>query len=117
MKFNSIKFELSILHTLILGVVLILFSSVFYLISNSFFQNVDKQLKAKAQAVDVTIRSYLSVLGEDPDALVKAVQKTLAMKSEGIFSIRLRKISEDWVKESQALNLNKDYIVFFSRDR
>ena len=116
MKSHSIKFEISILHTAILGVILAVFSFVLYIISNSFFQQIDQQLKVKAQAVDSAIKSYVNSLGEDPDALPKAVQKTMAMKSEGFFSIGPKKISEDWVKQSQALTLNKDYINFFSRD-
>ena len=68
MKSNSIKFEISILYTAILGLILIVFSGVLYLISNAFLHQIDQQLKVKAEAVDLTIRSYLNVLGENHDA-------------------------------------------------
>ena len=116
MKFNSIKFEISILYTAILGLILIVFSGVLYLISNAFLQQTDQQLKVKAQAVDLTIRSYLNVLGENHDALVQAVGKTMAMKNENFLQYKTWKISQKWFKQAQSLNLNKDYINFVSKD-
>jgi len=116
MKFNSIKFEISILYTAILGLILVVFSGVLYLISNTFLQQTDQQLKVKAQAVDVTIRSYLSVLGENHDALQEAVRKTMDMKNENIFQYQTRRISQKWFKQAQTLDLNRDYINFVSKD-
>jgi heavy metal sensor kinase len=116
MKSNSIKFEISILYTAILGLILIAFSGVLYLISNAFLHQIDQQLRVKAQAVDLTIRSYLSVLGENHDALVEAVGKTMAMKNENILQFKTWKISQKWVRQAQTLNLNKNYINFISRD-
>ena len=46
MKSNSIKFEISILYTAILGLILIVFSGVLYLISNAFLHQIDQQLKS-----------------------------------------------------------------------
>jgi signal transduction histidine kinase len=118
MKFNSIRFEISILHTAILGLILFVFSGILYFISSSFFQQVDDQLKAKAQAVELALQSYVNVLDvDDPDAILKAARKTIAMKDEWVFSGRMKKVSEVWLKKSQELSLSKDYIVFFSKDR
>jgi signal transduction histidine kinase len=117
MKFNSIRFEISVLHTAVLGFILIIFSFILYFISNTFFQQIDQQLKVKAEAVNLTIKSYLNVLGEeDPNNLMKAVRKTLGMRYEGVFSGKIKKISDDWFKEAQTLDFNRDYIHFFSKD-
>jgi heavy metal sensor kinase len=116
MKLNSIKFEISILYTAILGLILIVFSGVLYLISNAFLHQIDQQLKVKAEAVDLTIRSYMSALGEEPDVLEQAVGKTLAMKNESILQFKTWKISQKWFKQAQSLNLNMDYINFVSKD-
>jgi signal transduction histidine kinase len=116
MKSTSIKFEISILYTAILGLILIVFSGVFYLISNAFLHQIDQQLKAKAQAVDLTIRSYMSVLGEDHDALAEAVGRTLTMKDENILQYKTWKITQKWFRQVQSLNLNRDYINFVSKD-
>lgn len=117
MTSSSIKFEISILYTAILGLILIVFSGVLFFISNAFLQQTDKQLKAKVQAVDLTIRSYLSALGEDHDSLSEAVGKTIAMKNENIFQYKTWKISQKWLAQAQSLNLNKDYINFVSKDQ
>jgi len=116
MKFNSIKFEISILYTAILGLILIVFSGVLYLISNAFLKQTDQQLKVKAQAVDLAIRSYLDVLGESRSALTEAVNKTMVIKNENFFQYKTWKISQQWSKQAQMLNLNRDYINFVSRD-
>jgi len=116
MKSSSIKFEISILYTAILGLILIAFSGVLYLISNTFLQQTDQQLKVKAQAVGLTIGSYLSALGGGPDSLPEAVAKTIGMKNENIFQYKTWKISQKWFRQAQSLNLNKDYINFVSRD-
>jgi heavy metal sensor kinase len=116
MKSHSIKFEISILYTAILGLILIVFSGVLYLISNAFLQQMDQQLKVKAQVVDSTIRSYMNVLGENPDGLIQAVQRTRAMKNENFLQYKTWKISQKWVKQAQSLDLNKDYINFLSKD-
>lgn len=117
MKPISLRFEISILHTAVLGVILIVFSGVLYFISHASFQKIDQQLKVKAEAVDVSIRTYLNAFGDDPQALSKAVQKAFAMKEEGPFAIKLKKISSDWVKQSQALNLNRAALIFFDREK
>ncbi len=115
MKFNSIKFEISILYTAILGLILIAFSGVLYLISNAFLQQTDQQLKIKAQAVDLTIRSYLNVLGESHEALVEAVGKTMAMRNDNILQFKTWKVSQKWRAQAQSFNLSRDYINFVSK--
>jgi len=115
MKFNSIKFEISILYTAILGLILVVFSGVLYLISNAFLHQIDDQLRVKAQVIDSNIRSYLNVLGESHEALVKAVGKTLIMKNENIFQYKTWKISQKWFAQARSLNLNRDYINFVSK--
>jgi len=115
MKFSSIKFEISILYTAILGLILVAFSAVLYLISNAFLQQTDQQLKVKARAVDLTVKSYLSVLGDSHDNLAQAVSKTLAMKNENFLQYKTWKISEKWHGQAQSLNLDRDYIDFVSQ--
>ncbi len=116
MKFNSIKFEISILYTAILGVILIVFSGVIYLISNAFLGKIDLQLKTKAQAVDLTIRNYLNVLGRNHYALAQAVSKTMIIKNENFLQYKTRKISQKWADQAQSLNLNDDYINFVGKN-
>ena len=117
MKFNSIRFEISILYTAILGLILVVFSGVLYLISNAFLQQVDHQLKIKSQAVDLSIRSYLKALGDSHDNLSQAVSKTLALKNENFLQYKTWIISQKWIKHAQSLDLSKDYINFVSKNQ
>jgi signal transduction histidine kinase len=116
MKSSSIKFEISILYTAILGLILIVFSGVLYLISQAFLQQVDQQLKVKAQAVERAVHSYLNVLGESHVNLAEAVGKTVSMRNENFFQLKTWKISQNWMRQVQTLNLNKDYVNFVSKD-
>jgi signal transduction histidine kinase len=117
MKLNSIKFEISILYTAILGMVLIAFSAILYITNRALTEQNDYQLRSKAQAVDFTIRSYLDLLGENkPDALITSVQKTISLKPDQSYLQRQRTISNEWMQRVQTLGINKDYISFISRD-
>src|ERR1700749_2468584 len=116
MKFNSIKFEISILYTALLVLILIVFSGVLYFISQAFLEQVDQQLRAKAQAVDLAIRSYTSVLGADQGSLDAAGTKTLAMKNESFLQYKTWKVSQKWMERARSLNLDRDYINFVSPD-
>jgi len=117
MKLNTLRFEITILHTAMLSVVIIVFSGVLYFISQASFQRTDQLLRIKAEAVDAAIRNYRNAMGDAPQVLSKAVQRTIDMKYEGYFSIKLKKITTDWVNQSQALTLNKACINFFDRDK
>jgi len=56
-------------------------------------------------------------MGDTPQVLTKAVQRTIDMKYESFNSIKLKKISADWVNQSQVLTLNKACINFFDKDK
>jgi rubrerythrin len=101
MKFKSLRFEISILHTAILGVILIIFSSILFYISRTTFERIDKELTVKAEAIDDTIETYKKALGEAPDTLNKAVVKTLAMKNEGFVRSALKKITSNWINHAK----------------
>jgi len=116
MRFNSIRFEISVLYTAILGLILIVFSGILYGISNAFLQHDDEQLKVKALAVNSTFKSYLDVLGKDQGAFLEAAGKTMAMRNENFLQYKTWKISQQWNKRIQELNLDQDYINFVSQN-
>ena len=112
MKFNSIKFEISILYTAILGLILVVFSGVLYLTSNVFSQQTDQQLKVKARAVDLTIRSYLNVPVESHDALAEAVAKTMVMRNGDYINF----VSKDAKEVFSSSHLDKGLQAVFLED-
>jgi signal transduction histidine kinase len=116
MKSKSIIFEISILYTAILGLVLILFSGILYFLSNALLQHVDRRLETKARAVEWAVNSYEGVLGKNYDSLVQAVGKTMAMTNENHPHRKTWKVSQKWVTMVKSLNLNQDYINFVGMD-
>lgn len=109
---------MSIFHTVVMGIILIVFSGALYFISLSAFQEIDQGLTAKARSIESTIRLYLMLSDpQDPDALASAVRKTITIRPEGMRGTTVRKVSDDWVRVSSASGLDKDYIRFFSADR
>lgn len=63
MKFNSIKFEISFLYTLILGITLSIFSIVLYLILfSTVYHELDYDLKLKAEEITLSIRATILLL-------------------------------------------------------
>lgn len=115
-KINSIKFEIGILYTLILGVILIVFSLVFFVTFKTLYNEINYDLEVKAQEVDHTIRAYLDVLGVAPNALVLAAQKTVSLEIPNPLKVRSKEISKKWLKRSDELELRKDYINFASKE-
>ncbi len=116
MKFNSIKFEIGVLYTIILGVILLIFSTVLYVTFGALHKEISHELETKALEVDKTIRAYLDVLAPTPDALWIAAQKTVSLQSENPFKIKSRRISKEWLKRSGELEIRNDYVHFVSQE-
>ncbi len=114
MKFNSIKFEIAVIYNFILGMILILFSAVLYLIFSTLYEEINHELQVKALAVNRTIHAYLDVLGETPTALSTAAEKTVSLQSENPFKIKSKKVSQNWLKRSNELELDKDFMNFIN---
>jgi signal transduction histidine kinase len=114
MKFNSIRFEISVLHTVVLGIILIIFSFVLYFISNLFFQQMDQQLKLKAESIYSSISSYVNASKkENPHAFLAMVSKTIAIKGEKDF---INFFSVDRTEQVSSPNLDQKLRSLFMED-
>ena len=114
---NSIKFEISILYTLILGGTLLIYSGVLYLIlSRTLYTDLDNDLRFKAQVISQNVRSYLDIRGNDPDALRFALEKTIA--NEGKLQRRwwFTGFERRWYKRLDEVDLAGDYLNFVDGD-
>jgi heavy metal sensor kinase len=110
MKFNSITFEISILYTAILGLILVVFSGILYFISDTFLRQVDQQLTVKAQAVDADIRSHLD---KDHNSLYQAVTKALGANTGNIY---VNFTSRDAKKVFSSPNMSHNLRLLFLQD-
>ncbi len=115
LKVDSIKFEIGVLYTLILGLILIIFSLVFFVTFKTLYNEVNHDLEIKAQEVDRTIRAYLDVLGSTPAAVIQAAQKTISLENPNPLRVRSKEISRQWLKRLDELEMRRDYIHFASK--
>ncbi len=117
-KLHSLKFEISILYTFILGVILIIFSSVLYIILFYTSNNeIDNELKWKAQQINQSIRSYLDIQGDDPQGLLFAAQKTITGAGKDPKKWWSRLHESRWLKRVNQLDFSENYINFVSPNK
>src|SRR5258706_16347036 len=105
MKLNSIKFEISILYSLILGVILVIFSLVLFIIFDSLYDEFAHDLQLTARGIHQTVQAYNDVFNQEADSLNPAVEKTISLKRESPLRVRTSRISKEWIKQSEELNL------------
>ncbi len=119
MRMNSIKFEISVLYTLILGIILIFFSGVLYfLLAYTLYNELDSDLALKATGISNSIRVQVEKIGNSPDALALAIQNTISLGTGNLPSDRgkNRKLDFRWLKTFNLSNLEEDYIHVAGKD-
>jgi len=122
MKINSIKFKISVIYTLILGVILILYSGFLYLsLYNTLYDDLDRELKTKAQAIQKTTEQYMEIIGDDPMSLTFAVRRSISLKGghpdkTKILTAEQKKnileLEKTWANRYDKLDLSEDFIHF-----
>ncbi|MDE2222832.1 MAG: HAMP domain-containing protein [Candidatus Omnitrophica bacterium] len=116
MKFNSIKFKISVLYTVILALILFVFSGLLYFISNKLTYEVDTELNLKARAVASTIDDYMALLKDKPGALKTAAVTTIAMNRQLLFGRNLNSGFQRWWEQVKRSSVIQYYITFIGRN-
>ena len=84
-RFNSLKFEISVLAILILAFVLVVYSTILFIsFRHTLYQDLDGSLGVKAQKINNAVASYLNVLGYDPRSFEFAVNRVIAREGAGL---------------------------------
>ena len=110
---KTLKFEIMVLYTLILGIILIMFSGMFYVIlARTLYQELDNELRLKAQTISQNIRSYLEAHEEKEDALKFAVENTIARSDQTMRRWWYIGFERRWFKRLDEQNLASDYVTF-----
>ena len=113
MKFNSIRFKISVLYTAILGAILIIYSSALYFsLYFTLYREFDDELKTKAQQIDNTIRSYLQVIGQGDEDFVFSIRRVITLEGEHPDKSRIEELESEWIKKVDRLGLRENYIIF-----
>ena len=114
-KLHSLKYEISILYTFILGVILIIFSGVVYVILvDTANSELDSDLRLKAQQISQSLRSYVDLQGSDPSGLEFAAQKTITREGSDPKKWWNRIHESRWLKRIKQLDFSNNYVNFVS---
>jgi two-component system, OmpR family, heavy metal sensor histidine kinase CusS len=119
---NSIKFKVSVLYTVVLGIILACFSFALYAaLSYYLYQDVDARLRTKAQETLENIKAYADIVGKRPDAVEFAVQKTFFYEIGyplNFFDVgRIKKQESKWQERADVMGLSDSFVAFVPSDR
>ncbi len=108
MQFNSIRFKTSILFTLILCVILTVYSSVLYYTTHRIlYHDINEDLKVKAEEISSIMNAYMQLkeIERNPIGYFSEI-----ISSERVGVNKRAIIDELWHKQVKTLNLKNDYI-------
>lgn len=111
MRINSIKFKISILYTTILGIILVVYSSILYFsLQWTLYDDLDEELRLKAKAISDTISTYVDILGGDKKAFLFAVTKVINREGEHPEEYKIIEAEQQWLQKADKLDIESDYI-------
>jgi len=118
MKLHSVKFKISILYTVILGAILVIYSAILYLnLSYVIYHETDRDLRKKAVEIEEIIRNYSEKFEADkentPVSLKRAVRLDEYEQDELFQWPSIKKLDQSWKYKAQALGIKLDYIVIY----
>lgn len=118
-KYHSITFEVSFMYSLILGIILLIFSGVLYFILfRAFYTELDKELELTATNISSSIYSYMEVRGEEAEPLKFALERTIEQKEEERrIKWFTKKFEKRWMKNVDQMDLSDFYVSFISINR
>ncbi|MFH1339157.1 MAG: ATP-binding protein [Candidatus Omnitrophota bacterium] len=115
MKFNSIRFKISVLYIAILGVILIVYSSFLYLsLRYTLYDELDNELSGKAREIAAAIDSYVQALGYDKQSFNFAVKRVITFEGEHPEQDQISELERQWMQRVDKLDLKEDYINFLN---
>ena len=118
MKVHSVKFKISILYTVILGVILVAYSIMLYLgLSYLVYREIDRNLQKKAGEIGETVRDYSQLLKTDKTNIPVSLRRTLHLDEVELDELlqwpSIKKLDQLWNYKVQALGIKQDYIVVY----
>jgi len=111
LRFNSIRFKMSLLYVVILGVILIVYSAVLYIsLRYLLYHDLDMELEAKAKEVGAIIGAYTGISGQARSSFFSAVEKTIRLEKEGPDQESFSPAEARWLQNIDRYDLRRDYI-------
>lgn len=113
MKFNSIRFKISMLYLAIVTLILFGYSAYLYLgLRLTLFEDIDAELRIKAVEAEKAIQAFSHGAGTE-EQLFTAVRSAI-MFEEFPDPEELKGYQLDWLRKADRLGLKEDAIRFFS---
>ena len=113
-KFNTIRFKISVLYVAILGAILITYSALLYLSLNYIrYSDLEDELDDKTKEVGDIIKMYVNILGQDQASFISAVEKTIRLEKEGPGQSQkdlINAAEARWLRNVDKFDLRDDYI-------
>ena len=117
MKFNTVRFKISFLYVAILGIILIVYSSVLYLsLHYTLYNDLDDELMIKVNEIRHTLDAYLDKFAHDEDAVLLAFIKVMRFEDEHPDEDERQVFENRWLLLVDKYDLREDYINFSATD-
>lgn len=125
MKFNSIKFKVGNLFTIILGIILILYSAFLQIsLSKYLINDLDEELSGKVNELGNIISDELAAsAGDDIDTVIQRIFSFQYPPKSDIIAARKKKTGgeplsdeEKWFVRFDRLDLSQDMVTFWESD-
>lgn len=111
-KFNSIKFKISVLYVVLLGLILLSYNLFLYAsLRHTLYEDLDEHLMRKDQELSDLINNYASVLPEGPGRLEAAAKRVLYAGESDIAGMVPEALELKLLKVIDKYDLLEDYIV------
>ena len=110
-------YEISVIYSLILALILIVFSGVIYFIlSATLYVELDNEVELKAKEISANIQTYLQVKGTEPATLNFALEKTIGSTDTTLRRWWYIGFERSWFQRLDEQDLRRDYINFLALD-
>lgn len=117
MKINSIRFKISVLYTAVLGVILIVFSSLLYLsLKWTLYDDLDNELGVKAEEISRAITAYMDIIGNSAENFMFAAERVIKKTGGNPESYKILETEKEWQQRADKLDIERDNIYFISPD-
>ncbi len=110
-KVHSIKFKISVLYVVLLGLILSLFSvSLYVSVQYVLYRNLDRELNAKAFEIREMINAYLDALGTNEQSMAAVLRKVIRLEGSPSINGQQIELERKLFSIVDRYNLRKDFL-------
>ncbi|MDD5439481.1 MAG: ATP-binding protein [Candidatus Omnitrophica bacterium] len=116
---RSVRFQIGVLYTSVLGAILLIYSVILYFnLSYILYREMDANLERKSLAIMKTVKVYSRLLEPPPSGEMLGIKRVIHIydveRKELIQWPVIMKVDRAWKREIDRLGLDRDYIAVIS---